>query len=116
MKWTRYTPHLPPLLPSHDQCELQRLEENTLSNRERLKLLNELCKTCSRHRVIPKSMQIPDCSEGAVEVERGGFADVSRGTYRGRRVAIKVVRVSIADDLDVILSVSFRPASSHLHG
>ena len=79
---------------------------------ERLKLLNKLCKTCSRHRVIPKSMRIPDCSKGAVEVERGGFADVSQGTYKGRRVAIKVMRVSMTSDLDVILSVSLRPASS----
>ena len=77
-----------------------------MSDRERLKLLNKLCKTCSRHRVIPKSMHIPDCSKGSVEVERGGIANVSQGTYRGRRVAIKVVRVCLMDDLDVILSVS----------
>jgi serine/threonine protein kinase len=35
-----------------------------------------------------------------VEVERGGFADVSQGAYQGRRVAIKVVRVCLMDDLD----------------
>jgi hypothetical protein len=57
--------------------------------------------------VIPKSMHIPDCSEGAVEVERGGFADVSQGTYKGRLVAIKVVRAYATSELDVILSVSF---------
>jgi serine/threonine protein kinase len=51
-------------------------------------------------------MHIPDCSKGAMEVERGGFANVSQGTYKGRRVAIKVVRVCLMDDLDVILSVS----------
>jgi hypothetical protein len=51
-------------------------------------------------------MQIPDCSKDSTEVERGGFADVSQGTYQGRRVAIKVVRVYITSDLDVILSVS----------
>jgi hypothetical protein len=64
-----------------------------MPDHERLKLFNKLCKTCSRHRVIPKSMHIPDCSETSVQVERGGFADVSRGTYQGRQVAIKVVRV-----------------------
>jgi len=77
-----------------------------MSDRERLKLLNELCKTCSRHRVIPKSMHIPDCSEDSVEAECGGFADVSQGTYEGRRVAIKVVRAYITSDLDLIRSVS----------
>jgi ribosomal protein L37AE/L43A len=74
-----------------------------MSDRERLKLFNKLCKTCSRHRVIPKSMHIPDCSETSVQVARGGFADVSQGTYQGRQVAIKVVRVCLTSDLDVIL-------------
>jgi hypothetical protein len=60
-------------------------------------------------------MRIPDCSKGAVEVKRGGFANVSQGTYKGHRVAIKVVRVCLMDDLDVILSVSLQPASRHLY-
>jgi len=59
-----------------------------MSDRERLKLLNKLCKICSQHRVIPNSMYIPDCSEDSTEVESGGFADVSRGTYEERQVAI----------------------------
>jgi len=50
-------------------------------------------------------MLIPDCSEGAVKVASGGFSDVSRGTYQGRRVAIKVVRMYVSD-LDTIRSVS----------
>ena len=80
---------------------------------ERLKLLNNLCKTCSRHRVIPTSMHIPDCSKGSVEVESGGFADVSRGTYGGRQVAIKVVRTYVTSDLDTIRSVSVLPTPSY---
>jgi hypothetical protein len=59
-------------------------------------------------------MYIPDCSKDAVEVKRGGFADISRGTYQGRRVAIKVIRVYVTSDLDVILSVSPRPVPLHL--
>ena len=51
-------------------------------------------------------MHIPDCSEDSVEVESGGFADVSLGTYKGRRVAIKVVRAYVTSDLDLIRSVS----------
>ena len=50
-------------------------------------------------------MHIPDCSKDSVEVERGGFANVSQGTYKGRRVALKVMRVHI-NDLDIIRSVS----------
>ena len=51
-------------------------------------------------------MHIPDCSKDSVEVESGGFADVSRSTYEGRQVAVKVVRMYATDDLDVIRSVS----------
>jgi len=80
-----------------------------MPNRERLKLFNKLCKTCSRHRIIPQSMLIPDCSEDSVEVECGGFANVSRGTYEGRQVAIKVVRMYVTSDLDAIRSVSVLP-------
>ena len=80
----------------------------------RVKLFNKLCKTCSRYRVIPKSMYIPDCFEGSVEVECGGFANVSQSIYEGRRVAVKAVRVYVTSDLNVILSVSLLPAPSHV--
>jgi len=54
-------------------------------------------------------MRVPDCSEGSIEVTSGGCANVSQGVYEGRRVAIKVVRVYITSDLDVIISVSPLP-------
>ena len=87
-----------------------------MSDQDRLKLFNKLCKTCSRHRVIPKSMHIPDCSEGSTEITSGGCADVSQGIYEGRRVAIKVVRIYTTSDLDVTLSVSLLPVLSCLYG
>ena len=77
-----------------------------MSDRERLKLFNELCKICSRHRVIPKSMHIPDCSEHATPVEHiGGFSSVSRSTYEGYQVAIKDVNLYTVN-LSEILSAS----------
>ena len=51
-------------------------------------------------------MHIPDCSKDSVEVECGGNAKISQGTHEGRRVAIKIVRVYITSDLDVIFGVS----------
>ena len=51
-------------------------------------------------------MHIPDCSKDSTEVKYGGFADVSPGLYKGRRVAIKAVRVYVTSDLDVIRGVS----------
>ena len=58
-------------------------------------------------------MRIPDCSKDSLEVECGGFANVSLGTYEGRQVAIKVVRVYVTSDLDVIRSVSVLPTPLH---
>ena len=83
-----------------------------MSGQERLKLLNKLCKICSRHHVIPTSMHIPGCSEGSAEVKYGGFANTSRGTYEGRQVAIKIVRAYGMDNVDVIRSVSGLPTTS----
>jgi len=85
-----------------------------MPDHERLKLFNKLCKKCSRNRVVPKSMNIPDCSEGSVEVECGGFANILQSTYNQRRVAVKVMRMYITSDLDVILSVSLQPVPSHV--
>jgi len=87
-----------------------------MPDRERLKLLNRLCKTCSQHRMIPTSMHIPDCLEGSTEVESGGFADVSQGTYKGRQIAIKVVRAYVTSDLDLIRSVRASPTPLHPSG
>jgi len=80
--------------------------------RERSKLFNKLCKICNQYRVIPESMNIPDCSKGSVEVERGGLVNISQSTYEGRPVALKVVRAYTTNDLEVILSVSVPPALS----
>ena len=90
---------------------MQRLQNHSMPDRERLELFNQLCKTCSRNRVIPTSMHIPDCSENSVEAESGGFADVSRATYNGRQVAIKVVRAYDSENLDEVRSVSGLPPS-----
>ena len=61
-------------------------------------------------------MHVPDCSGESVEIARGGFANVSRATYKGHQVAIKVVRVYTTSDLGVIFSVSLLPTLPHLHG
>ena len=60
-------------------------------------------------------MHIPDCSKDSVEVECGGYANVSQGIYRGRQVAVKVARVYITSDLDLILSVSLSLAPLDMH-
>ena len=86
-----------------------------MPNKERMKLLNDLCRTCGRKCVIPSSMHIPDCSDGAVVEFVGGFASISRGQYGGYQVAIKTVTTGVKtmnDDRSVsVLLLS----PSHLH-
>ena len=42
---------------------------------------------------------------------RGGFADVWKGEYRGREVAVKAIRTYSNSDLQRIIGVSFRLTS-----
>ena len=98
--------------PLQANVQVQILERNKLSDRERTRFLNMLCKMCSHQRSVPKSMRIPDCSyEQIVDECRGGYADIFRGEDRGRSVAIKVIRLYLSDDLEMRLSV--RPFQSH---
>jgi hypothetical protein len=71
--------------PSHPKANVScSVSEITLSSdRERLKLLNKLCKTCSRHRVIPKSMHIPDCSKGCCGSRTRGLCRCIAGYIPG---------------------------------
>jgi len=52
------------------------------------------------------SMHIPDCLKDSVEVDYGGQANVSKGVYEGRQVAVKAVRIYVTSDMSVIQSVS----------
>jgi len=86
-----------------------------ISRRERPKFLNQLCKMCDLQRSLPSSMVIPSIDDISVAPAcGGGFADVFQGKYRGRQVAIKVMRVYVSGDrgLDRSVGVSFNA----LHG
>jgi len=75
------------------------------------KCLNALCKICGRHALLPGSFQIPLCFDesNGHPLYSGGYADVWIGEHQGREVAVKVLRVYSASDLDKITSVSHCP-------
>ena len=84
----------------------QMLETNMISPRERPKFLNSLCKMCSLKRTLPKSMVITCLRKVSTIAEYGGgFADVYRGEYDGRTVAVKVARLYATSDLELRFSV-----------
>ncbi|KAF9791978.1 kinase-like domain-containing protein, partial [Thelephora terrestris] len=84
--------------PSFVDCRLQRLESQKMSDKERGKFLNELCRICSQHCVIPKSMHIADGLNDATEVEyMGGSSRVSRSTYGEHQLAVKALNMRAQD-------------------
>ena len=72
------------------------------------KCLNILCKICGRHALLPSPFQIPLCFDRSKDRARyrGGYADVWMGKHQGCEVAVKVLRVYSASDLNKIISVS----------
>lgn len=81
--------------------------ENTVYDRHRHKLLHILCKMCSRGQRTPTSMHIAGClNREDSEKYRGVNTSVFRGEYKGRPVAIKVLRLYLTSDVDKCLKAS----------
>ena len=94
-----------PRIPLY-QCMFQMLD-HMACDEDRHKLLNILCKTCSRHRMIPTSMHMGKRLSGElIEENCGGQANIFRTEHNGRQVAVKTVRVYLTSDFDKCLSVS----------
>lgn len=65
------------------------------------------------HGRLPESMMIT----GKIEVEdeilaSGGYSDVRCGTYKGRRVAVRTLRVTAKDNVSKLRNVSTSDVSS----
>ena len=73
------------------------------------KCLKLLYRTCSCFALLPKALMIPVCYDRTgVALYRGGFADVWKGDYCGRDVAVKVIRIYSTSDLQKVIGVSCR--------
>jgi hypothetical protein len=83
------------------------LDRPDLSPWIREKCLKSLYRTCGRHALLPRTLEIPICYDRTgVALFRGGFADVWKGEHRGRDVAVKVIRTYSNSDLQKIIGVS----------
>ena len=81
-----------------------------MCDQDRHELLNILCKTCSRQRMMPRYMHMANCLNGELtEKCYGGYADVFQGKHKGRLVAVKVVRLYETSDFDRCFSVKALP-------
>ena len=57
--------------------------------------------------MLPRSIQIPLCyNRMDAPLYHGGFAEVWKGGYQGREVAVKVLKVYVTSDLVKITKVS----------
>ena len=74
----------------------------------RRKCLATLCKICSHHALIPRSIQIPLCYNQAEDPRyRGGFGEVWKGEHEGIHIAVKVLKICATSDLNKIRKVGF---------
>ena len=76
----------------------------------RKKCLRLLYRTCGHHSLIPRALIVPICYDRTGHpLYRGGFADVWKGGYSGRDVAVKVMRMYSVSDLEKITKVGSGP-------
>ena len=69
--------------------------------------MKSLYRTCALHSLLPESLQIKvQYDPTTFPHSRGGFADVWRGKWRDREVAVKVLRTDSKRDIQNIVRVS----------
>jgi serine/threonine protein kinase len=91
------------------QSYIQALVEHKLHASEKQAFFGTLRRLAGKHARLPNSVVIKgeiDFSDPTQPQTSGGFADIKPGKYKGCTVAVKTLRVSMADDLDKIRKVS----------
>lgn len=86
---------------------LQELERGTVPVHEMPKKLNELCKLCSSEKLIPDSMKLRDDGNDPLKATEHVYpCPIFQSEFKGRKVAVKIVRLYGSQKLDEPLSVS----------
>ena len=87
----------------------QALDMPELSPWAQNQCIRPLYRTCGRYALLPKAMGIPTCYDPTGNaLYSGGYADVWKGQYLGRDVAVKVIRTFSKSDLGKVIGVSCR--------
>ena len=88
----------------------------SLNTKLRKKALSALCKICGRQTLLPTSLQIPfNYDRSSRPLGSGGCADVWMGEHRGRKVAVKVLRLSASSNLETFTSVGYSLDSTDVY-
>ena len=110
--WTRQVLYLHTVVDLPSELALTRsvdqaLDSPDLSLSARVKCLRRLYRTCGSHGILPKRLKVPACYDHNVyPLYKGGYADVWKGEYCGRDVAVKVIRTYSRRNLKKIIGVS----------
>lgn len=73
------------------------------NKRLRRKCLTYLYRICGHHRLLPSAYRLTaTLQKGETPVGSGGFAEVWKGFYNGRQVAIKILRVYETSDIEEV--------------
>ena len=81
---------------------------DTLEPSPRKSCLHTLSKICGCHGLLPGSVKIPfDYNPSDTPLYHGGFANVWKGGYQGREVAVKVLNINQTNS-DKVIRVSHR--------
>ena len=87
----------------------QGLAERKVHGSEKLAFFSTLRRLAGKHARLPNSMVVTDKIDISTSNQphtSGGFADIKQGHYKGCAVAVKTLRVAMADDFDKIRRVS----------
>ena len=104
---------LPIVIPDRLNLTLARLANRAMDKvyllpQIRKKCLKLLYRMCGQHAYLPRAMKIhAEYDRANVALYRGGSADVWKGIYCGRDVAVKVIRTYSNSDLRKIIGVSY---------
>lgn len=91
----------------YSTLDSQELEKDSIPEGEVPLKLNELCKLCGTHKLIPDSLKLKvDNTDHLEATEYVDPTRIFRSTFKGRKVAVKVVRLYVPQKLDEPLAVS----------
>lgn len=95
------TPHL------FSTSDPQELERGLVREDEVPSKLNELCKLCGSNKLIPDSMKLKaDVVESLKVTEYTHPSQIFQSTFKGRKVAVKILRLYVPRKIDEPLTVS----------
>ena len=93
---------------------IQELDKGTIPEAERPAKLNELSKLCGNNKLIPDSMGLRGFRDNTAEVkEYKGPYSVYQNEFKGRKVAVKVLRLYVPQRVDDHVRVSVVSRTSH---